>query len=315
MRQEYFVLGSWAAQVESEREAPLRFLLEAYKQGAVDRSGGVVPKPAAIFRFEDGDASHPDIADDSIAITERPDGIEFATPLLSASARRRGGRVQARIVGRFDAVPYYVISAHLSVIVRRLLLWMDLFYLHAGAVEWNGAASLFVGEKGAGKSTSCMHLAKAGAQLISEDHILLRRRGADFLVSGSETVGRVTGRTEQHLFASALPMEAQDYAGSWKKEFSLSDHFRCAPRIDFAFHNIFFPRVGDRFALEPLSEMQAALRLFADARQFFRFHGASDYQRFLDFFTGMVAGKRAYLLTLTPNLGDLDQLVELLKHG
>ncbi len=315
----HLVLGCWAARIESDTPLPLDFLHDAFKQRAVRYPEHLLAGPEAQIRFLSCAPGHEafacPVAEDAIEIAESTGEIRMATPLLRAQGSRRDGFLETVILLQPDAAPRAVLYAHLSIIVRRLLLWADLFYLHAGAIAWNGSATLFIGEKGAGKSTACLHLARAGAKLISEDHILIRKTGSDFVTSGSESVGRVTERTEQHLFSVPLPVEAEDFAGSLKKEFVLSEHFACAPAAEYPYHQILFPRVADRFAINRISKMEAALRLLADARQFFRFSQLSDCQPFLEFFLGMVAGRACYDLSLTPRLNDLDELVSFSQNG
>lgn len=313
------VLGSWTARIESDTSLPLDFLHDAFKQRAIHNREALPASTQAHFRFvscSPGDDSFAEpVADDAIETADAPGEISIATPLLRVHATRRNGFLEVIVRLKRDAAHRDVLYAHLSVALRRLLLWDGLFYLHAGAVAWNGFASLLIGEKGAGKSTACLHLARAGAKLVSEDHILIRKAGPGFLASGSESLGRVTPHTERHLFASPLPVPAEDFAGSVKKEFVLAEHFACAPAIDYPYRQIFFPRVADRFAIVRLSEMEAALRLLSNARQFFRFSNLTDCRPFFEFFLGMVAGRDCYDLSLTPRLNDLDELVSFSQNG
>jgi hypothetical protein len=313
------VLGSWAARIDSDTTLPLDFLQDAFKQRAILNRAEFHASPQSQIHFisspPDDDAFAEPVADDAIETTASPGEIHIATALLRVRGTQQNGSIEAIVRLKPNAAPGAVLNAHLSIAVRRLLLWAGLFYLHAGAIAWNGTASLLVGEKGGGKSTACLHLARAGAKLISEDHVLIRKVGPEFLASGSESVGRVTQRTEQHLFASPLTAPAEDFAGSLKKEFVLAEHFTCTPGVDYAYRQIFFPHVADRFAIVRLSEMEAALRLLSNARQFFRFSKLSDCQPVLEFFLGMVCRCDCYDLSLTPQLSGLDELVPFSQNG
>ena len=66
----------------------------------------------------------------------------------------------------------------LMIVFYRMLLELGCLHLHAAAVRWNGETSLFLGGKGAGKSTLCLALARAGATVLGEDHVLVRRARA-----------------------------------------------------------------------------------------------------------------------------------------
>lgn len=80
--------------------------------------------------------------------------------------------------------------------------------LHAGAVTMAGAAVAFVGDTGIGKSTLTTFLAGRGASLITDDTLLIERRGNDFMAlpgSGKIRLWRDSGNALLGPDANTLP--------------------------------------------------------------------------------------------------------------
>ncbi len=313
------VLGSWIARIHSDRLKYIDFLRAHFRQETVAPSPGTHEYQARI-RLLHCDAGHPAfrdfVPDDSLRVESAGDGrLLVATPLVRAVAlhTERSQEIVMFLLG--DSAGDNVITTHFAIAFRRVLLEFGLFYLHAGAVVWNDSVSLFIGEKGVGKSTICLRLGQEGACLLSEDHVLARRRRGRYLVSGSDQLARITSETEQFLFTAPLESQPRSFAGTAKKEFVTAELFRCAHFTDYAIDNIFFPRIGRTFSIQPLAEVAAALKLLTGNKHGLRFMDHADYDRFLEFFTGMVAGKRIYDLELSPDPRDLNQLVEFLRHG
>lgn len=203
---------------------------------------------------------------------------------------------------------------HLFEVICKILFAFDRFYVHAGAVEWRGRVNVFVGRGSFGKSTVCLRLAMAGATVLSEDHVLFRREGRDFRLSGCQETARVTAKTERFVFRRELAIPSQTHTGVAKKEIRVADHFACRPYVDVPFHRIFFNRIGETFRIEPINGRDAMLRLLYMTRSFFRFSDAGDLDRYLDYFADLVAGRACYELELAPDLGELDRLVEFLDE-
>ncbi len=200
------------------------------------------------------------------------------------------------------------LRTHLSVVLHRLLLALDAAYLHAAAVSVDGVTHLFVGEKGAGKTTLCLSLARRGATVLSDDHVLIRRRDKDYVVSGCERLSRVTAPTEAFLFEQPLAVAAADCAGTPKKEFAVADYFRSAPFEDRPVHAVHFPRVGRELARRRRSAMETTVDLLARTRKSYRPGGPGDVAALLDFWSGLAAFATADDLELS---ADLDQLTRI----
>ena len=65
----------------------------------------------------------------------------------------------------------------LPLTVAELLKKYGFYYVHASCADIGGKGVLFLGGPGAGKSTSCYSLVRSGAKWVSDDAVLIRRRG------------------------------------------------------------------------------------------------------------------------------------------
>ncbi|MGH7889355.1 MAG: hypothetical protein ACRENF_02245, partial [Thermodesulfobacteriota bacterium] len=143
----------------------------------------------------------------------------------------------------FIREPQYSHSAfegHLFEVIHKILFMFERLYVHAAAVRWDKRVSAFVGDRGGGKSTICLKLAQEGGRIISDDHIMLKKTGNKFLVSGCEETSRVTEKTEKGILGKSLSEKPAEYNGVLKKEILLKDFFKCAHHRDFPIRNIFF---------------------------------------------------------------------------
>ncbi|HEX2386025.1 MAG TPA: hypothetical protein VHL99_05645, partial [Candidatus Binatia bacterium] len=171
-----------------------------------------------------------------------------------------------------------------------------------------GLVNVFFGGKGAGKSSTSLHLARSGGTVLGEDRLVLRRSDGRFLVSGSGERFRVTAKTERHFFSAPLDAEIRDIAGVRKKEFPVARFFSAAPHVDFPVDRIFFNSVGERFAIQRLSRQQALLELIRETKASLRFAGAEDYRAYLGYLRAFTESTPAFRLNLSPDLSDLDRL-------
>ena len=239
----------------------------------------------------------------------------IATDALRAELELDRQPVSIRIAVLSPEAPFEVLCVHVVAIIHKVLFLLDRVVLHAAAVEMGGEVSIFMGDKGAGKSTTCLALARAGGTVLGEDQLILRRLDARYLVSGGDERSRVTAATESHFFAEPLAVPARDFAGTMKKEIRMRDYFRSEPFRDFTPARVLFPRVTGRFELRPLKSQQALLRLMRYNAHFQRFQGAGDQAAFLDFLTGFIATVSCWELSLSHNLADLGQLAERLRSA
>jgi hypothetical protein len=201
------------------------------------------------------------------------------------------------------------------VVLYRALFSLECLPLHSAAIQFGKAANLFIGDKGAGKSTVSFRLGLAGGRVLGEDHIILRRRHGKFFVSGCDGKSRLTAKSEEHFFTSPLPATAVDVAGVLKKEINLADHVCSAPFEDVPVGRIFFSSVGKILAFEKMNGAEALAKILNMTRERLRFSGAQDRKRFLDFVGDFLGSTEIWNLTLSEDLNELDKLVAFVKDG
>lgn len=95
-------------------------------------------------------------------------------------------------VGQLTLAPHGEIENYLRVLYARLCLRHDALLLHAAGVLRNGEGYLFFGPSGAGKSTVARLSAEAGALPVSDDIVIVRRRGEELLLCGVPFLGELT---------------------------------------------------------------------------------------------------------------------------
>lgn len=242
-----------------------------------------------------------------------PDRPMVATEAMWAEVLLDADPIGIRVLVRQPDLIRQDLHVHFGVVLNKILSLMDYVVLHAAAIRVRDSVHVFVGEKGAGKSTICLGLARAGGTVLGEDHVILRRAGSGYLVSGGDERSRLTERTERYFFPQSLPVVAQDFAGTPKKEIRMGDFFPSRPYEDFPVHALLFPRVGNRFALLPLKPQAALLRLMKYTSHMQRFASAADQDRFLDFLNGFVATVATHEVELSPDLDDLERLARALR--
>jgi hypothetical protein len=97
-----------------------------------------------------------------------------------ASVRIADGVIE--IAGAADVDPAALRHVLLDQILPLALASAGHMVLHASAVDVDGAAVLFVGPAGAGKSTLAAALAACGADVLADDGVLLEMRGGAWAV-------------------------------------------------------------------------------------------------------------------------------------
>ena len=208
---------------------------------------------------------------------------------------------------------HFNLYVHLAVVFHKLLFLMDRVVLHAAAVRLGGRVSMFLGDRGAGKSTIALRLARAGGTVLGEDHLILKRSGGHFTVSGCDERSRLDAKTEGHFFDQPLPAEPIDFAGRFKKEMSAQQLFRSQPYTDDRADLLFFARPGTSFAITSVPRRIALLKLMEAAGKLQRFVDPTDRGRFLDMLSDFVATIQPYNLALSDDLRELDRLVRFLE--
>ncbi|MGH7265594.1 MAG: hypothetical protein ACREMB_12190 [Candidatus Rokuibacteriota bacterium] len=259
--------------------------------------------------------SRPPVPEDGMILRHAHPRPEIHTEALSALVDLTGSPARAEIAVLEPDMPHFDLCVHLAVVFHKLLLLLDRVVLHAAAVRLAGRVSLFLGDKGAGKSTISLRLARAGGTVLGEDHLILKRSAGRFWVSGCDERSRMDARTERYFFAEPLAAEPADFAGTLKKEVPAADVFHSEPYTDQRADLLFFSRVGTTFGITPLSRGMALLKLMQAAGRLQRFVDPTDHGRFLGMLSAFVPTVSAYQLDLSADLRELDRLVGFLQDG
>ncbi|MEO8374510.1 MAG: hypothetical protein ABI471_04745 [Sphingomonas bacterium] len=112
------------------------------------------------------------------------DSLLFEMPGVARYRCDAGGRMT---VERIGATPEDVAASYLIATALPALLWMrGEIVLHAAAAVLPGAAGAIVigGASGTGKSTILRQLVAVGANVVADDSLCVRFKGADVTVSG-----------------------------------------------------------------------------------------------------------------------------------
>lgn len=144
------------------------------------------------FRLEEADAcpaAKPDlrIVATDLSLLSRPfegfrhfamlpegDLLRFRT-VGSFLVRAGGGEIAVDLDPRFD--PRLLALPLLGPVIAIVMHRLGYLVLHGSAVELNGQAAIFLGDKGAGKSTTAASLVAAGYPLIADDVVVVRLEG------------------------------------------------------------------------------------------------------------------------------------------
>jgi hypothetical protein len=318
--------GSWAVNVESSSAFLRDELALLFRQTPEDVAAVAPRRGAATLHLLDGD---PPPAIQSVIERALPAGTVIPADGF-VEGRARGvavfctemvrvlivdGEPATIYIATDEALPAYERRVHLTVAMNAMLFHFGRVLLHAGAVRLGGRVHLFVGDRGAGKTTVTLRLAAAGGTLLCDDHVVIRRGRRNFTVSGCSARTRLTADTERFLFARRLRVAAQDFAGVLKKDVDAGDLCASRPFRDYVADAVYFPRLGTRFHLRPMSRHQGMAALLRHWRNALRFRDAVQFERCLDFFATLAARVESFELELSPRLADLDQLADCLSGG
>ena len=262
---------------------------------------------------DEDDGSAPRVPPDGMVVRHGQPVSLIHTEALSVTIDHARTPVQVLVRVLPGERSHYDLCVHLAVVFHKILFLLDRVVLHAAAVRIAGRVAIFIGDRGAGKTTTALALSRAGGTVLGEDHLILRRSADGFLVSGCDERWRVDERTERHFFDSPLPLEPADYAGRLKKEVAVRPGTGSQPFTDERPAQLFFMRAGSRFDITPIARGVTALRLMEAAGKLQRFVDADDRLRFLAMVSDFVATITPYALQRSDDLGDLDQLIDFLR--
>lgn len=304
-------LGAFDVALDACAPTHVELLEGLFRTRARDRDDD---RPAHLrLALRSGNGAPPFGNDDALVCTEADGLLALRTDVI-AGHLERGPEHSLSLWVRDDHSHARYLDHYLRIVLNAVLRRLGRIRLPAAAVELDGSVSLFVGDKGAGKTTLSLHLARAGGVLLGEDQIMVRRREAgDHVVAGGDDMMRVTARTEARFFPEPLPEPVVLLAGVEKKEIAAASYLTCRLDEERPPERVFFPAVGEAFRIRPLGGREALARLAAPLRPIHRFTDAEDRREFLSFLARLVRQTESFELTLSEDLNDLDHLVAFLR--
>ncbi len=256
-----------------------------------------------------------EIPTDGFIITYEDYGYEIHTEVVSTYIDKISAPQQILLFVTDTEITDYDLRVHFAVIFHKALFLLRYMILHAAAVLFSGSVSLFIGPKGAGKSTISLKLACEGGTILGEDHVLVKQNSDEVLVSGCGELSRVTAKTEAYFFPQKLAVSPVEREGIAKKEFYLSQYFSCNSYSNYPLEHIFFTRVGECFQLQSLGKKSTLLKLILETKPLQRFANKQDYENYLHYLTNCTNMLESYQLKLSPNIDDLNSLVDFLRDS
>ena len=213
-----------------------------------------------------------------------------------------------------QTLPEHERQIYLIVILNKVLFRMGMIRMHASAIQLHGRVAAFTGDRGAGKSSITTRLAMAGGLVLADDDVMLRKQNQQFWASGCDETMRLLPDTEAYFYQH-LSEPTKTFAGIDKKEICTADRYRSQPYTDYPLDHLFFSSVGKTFSITRLAAREVVLRLMASLIPSNRYAGFSDQASTLDYLMTLATSIPCYELELSPNLQELDRLVDFLEEG
>jgi hypothetical protein len=248
-------------------------------------------------------------AGDFLRIETEAGTVRVSTAISELRLDRMTTPACARLVVHVDDQQDAFVDHYIVMHLQKLLQQMGRLRLHGAAVELGGRTAVFLGDKGAGKSTISLALGRAGATVLADDQIVIRRTDGEVLVSGVDGALRVTEKTERYFFDAPIRVPSADFGGVAKKEVALADHVAASPGVDVVPSDLLFCHVGDHFEIRPLARSEAVRRVVHSVQSLHRFAGPDDQADFLGLVTTFVQSVDVFELELSPDLAELDRLI------
>jgi hypothetical protein len=249
-----------------------------------------------------------DVPPDGLVLT--PDG-ELHSEAMFAQTALGPGESRARLTVLATGLTDEERRIYLTVLINKVLFRMGYVRLHASAVSLDGKVSVFVGDRGAGKSSICAYLAGRGGVVLADDDVVMHYDGELCAVGGCDETMRLMGDAEKNLFGR-LDVAATDFGGIAKKEIRTAEHFATDPYVDHRLDRIFFPHVGNGFGVKHMPSSRLVMRLMKTLVPANRFAGKQDHAQTLGYLTDVAGRVAAYDLSLSRDFNGLKQLFEFL---
>lgn len=154
-----------------------------------------------------------ELSDEQNAFVIKENLVMFQVPNIATFSIKEGKKISVSLLRENDedVIRLYILGTCMGAI----LMQRKIFPLHGSAVAINGKAYAFVGNSGAGKSTTASALLNHGYQLLSDDVIAIS-------LSQDESIPFVTpSYPQQKLWQDSLTilgMESNDYRPIYGRE-------------------------------------------------------------------------------------------------
>jgi hypothetical protein len=164
-----------------------------------------------------------------------------------------------------DSMEPFVIAGYVFLFVlNRLMESRGHFFIHCASVARDGRGILIPGFSGAGKTTTCIALARGGFDFLCDDRGFLRRdgEGGPRFIAFAEDVD-VTERTLDFFPEIRAHAGFRYRPGGGKKSFRMEDVYPVVSKSSCLPRAILFPQLSEnsRSTLSPISKNEA-MRLF-----------------------------------------------------
>lgn len=309
-------LGSLDVEVIADQAFYLEAILALFRTEPGQHAGPPHESAARVVALEAVDSA-------GLVLTAPPDGLDVARAAdgrwIIATEALTGHLfvtepIELFLIMREHPTDELHFRVHLSVTLHRALLLLERLFLHAAGIRSGDTTYAFVGDKGAGKSTLTLALGLAGATVLADDHLVLRRDGSRFLASGCDREARLLEDAEHHLFGGPLATRLVELGGVRKREVAIGRYCTSQPFREYPLDRLVFPSVGEKFEVRSLSRRDALIELIRTTRSSHRFSGADDYSNYLDYISTLVASVETFAVELSPNLDDLARLIAWVHH-
>ncbi|MBW1785937.1 MAG: hypothetical protein JRK53_04860 [Deltaproteobacteria bacterium] len=306
-------LGDLYCFVESTDAALLDSLAAAYGTPLLDVEHENPEGVGCTIRVFEREESSPDLPPDGMKIQNCDGRWLVDSPYLACTLDRNHTPPRVTLHLRQPDLAHHLKIYVLWLTLNKVLLLMNRLLLHAAAVKFQGRVILFAGRRGTGKSTVSLALAKQGAVVLAEDHIIAYGADGGIQVSGCNARFRVMPDAEAYLFGNSLKAPVVDVGGVLKKEGNLYDHVKCAPNRAFRPDALCFNVLGSNLALRRIKPQEAVRRIMANTRDVQRFSGGEDFGRYLRLVSELAKALPVYELELSKELEELAELESCLE--
>jgi len=278
------------------------------------------------FRHVDDLANLPPIPTDAEVVASQPRAATSDDPFQGWTVYRSGEEihVEFNVLGRLSISPDHrradgflvrppspeqdirINLMHFALV--ELLKFLDVYTIHASALERDGRGILIPGHSGQGKTTTCIALLRAGYRCLADDHPLLRREQDGLRLLAFPEKMDVTEQTVAFFPELRDNLDALE-PGLFKRSFNTERLFPHAPVESAAPGIILFPRVVPwrKSHMERLSKSRAMEQLLPHG---FRVLNREVARRHFDVLVDLVHRSECYTLYSGEDVLEIPALID-----